>query len=194
VRIVAGEWKGRRIVAPKGMAVRPTPERVREAWMSILQNDLPGARVLDLFAGTGALGLEALSRGAGSADFVENDPRSLRALEANIRALAAGARCTIHRDDAMAFVSRSSPPAARAPLNAARLSPHVAVDAARLSPLVIAFADPPYRQGLASQLASLWLAAPFSTIFGVEHEATETLPDGGDRRRYGDTAITIYRT
>jgi 16S rRNA (guanine966-N2)-methyltransferase len=176
VRIVAGEWKGRRIVAPKGMAVRPTPERVREAWMSILQNDLPCARVLDLFAGTGALGLEALSRGADFVEFVENDPRSLRALEENIRALDAGASCAIHRSDALEFASRG------------------AANAALLSPLVIAFADPPYRQGLASQLASLWLAAPFSTIFGVEHEATETLPDGGDRRRYGDTAITIYRT
>ncbi|MFI5311475.1 MAG: hypothetical protein ACHQQ3_09600, partial [Gemmatimonadales bacterium] len=58
----------------------------------------------------------------------------------------------------------------------------------------ICFADPPYRQGLAGRLATLWLAEPFSTIFGVEHEATETLPGGGDRRRYGDTAITIYRT
>jgi 16S rRNA (guanine966-N2)-methyltransferase len=190
VRIVAGEWKGRRIAAPKGTAVRPTPERVREAWMSILQNDLPRARVLDLFAGTGALGLEALSRGAEFVDFVENDPRSLRTLEENIRALGAGERCTIHRDDALAFVSSSSPPAARAPLNAVRLSPH----AEGLAPLMIAFADPPYRTGLAAKLVSLWLAAPFSAIFGVEHEATETLPEGGDRRRYGDTAITIYRT
>jgi 16S rRNA (guanine966-N2)-methyltransferase len=151
------------------MAVRPTPERVREAWMSILQNDLPLARVLDLFAGTGALGLEALSRGAEFVDFVENDPRSLRALEENIRALDAGERCTIHRADALDFASR-------------------------LAPFAITFADPPYRLGFAAKLASLWLAAPFSAIFGVEHEATETLPEGGDRRRYGDTAITIYRT
>jgi 16S rRNA (guanine966-N2)-methyltransferase len=169
------------------MAVRPTPERVREAWMSILQNDLPGARVLDLFAGTGALGLEALSRGAAFAEFVEHDPRSLRALEENIRALDAGARCTIHRADALEFASgpaqQATPPASRAPVNAARRSA-----------LAIAFADPPYRLGLASKLASLWLAAPFSAIFGVEHEATETLPEGGDRRCYGDTAITIYRT
>jgi 16S rRNA (guanine966-N2)-methyltransferase len=194
VRIVAGEWKGRRIAAPKGMAVRPTPERVREAWMSILQDDLPLARVFDLFAGTGALGLEALSRGAEFVDFVENDPRSLRTLEENIRALDAGERCTIHRSDALDFASRltspGAPHASRLPVNAARLSPN----GAGLSPLVIAFADPPYRLGLAARLASLWLAAPFSTILGVEHEATETLPEGGDRRRYGDTALTIYRT
>ena len=187
MRIVAGEWKGRRIAAPKGTAVRPTPERVREAWMSILQNDLPRARVLDLFAGTGALGLEALSRGAEFVDFVENDPRSLRTLEENICALDAGERCRIHRDDALEFLSRPSPPASRAPVNAARAP----ADAARLSPLVIAFADPPYRTGLAAKLASLWLAAPFSAIFGVEHEATETLPDGGDRRRYGDRKSVV---
>lgn len=171
MRIIAGEWKGRRIAAPKGMAVRPTPERVREAWMSILQNDVPGARVIDLFAGTGALGLEALSRGADFVDFVENDSRSLRTLQENIRALHAEDRCTIHREDAMEFASRP-----------------------RTSHATICVADPPYRAGLAARLAALWLAAPFSTIFGVEHEATETLPDGGDRRRYGDTAITLYRT
>jgi 16S rRNA (guanine966-N2)-methyltransferase len=158
--------------------------------MSILQNDLPGARVLDLCAGTGALGLEALSRGAAFAEFVENDPRSLRVLEENIRALDAGDRCRIHRDEAVGFVSRLPPHASRAPVNAARLTPNVA----GVSPLVIAFADPPYRMGVAAKLVSLWLTVPFSTIFGVEHEATETLPEGGNRRRYGDTAITIYRT
>src|SRR5437764_12710937 len=90
VRIVAGRWRGRRISAPSGSQVRPTLDRVREAWMSILQLDLPNARVLDLYAGSGALGLEALSRGAVSADFVEKNARSLRALEENIAALDAG--------------------------------------------------------------------------------------------------------
>ncbi|MFI5311443.1 MAG: 16S rRNA (guanine(966)-N(2))-methyltransferase RsmD, partial [Gemmatimonadales bacterium] len=144
MRIVAGEWKGRRIEAPKGSAVRPTPERVREAWMSILQNELAGARVLDLFSGTGALGLEALSRGAEHVDFVDDDPRSVRALEQNIASLHAGDRCTIHRTDALRFAAQP-----RAPIPS------------------ICFADPPYRQGLAGRLATLWLAEPFSTIFGV---------------------------
>ena len=151
--------------------------------MSILQMEIPGARVLDLFAGTGALGLEALSRGAERAEFVENDARSVRALRENIRSLGADGRCAVHRADAMAFASRLAsalPGAARA-------------DGA-VAPYTICFADPPYRQGLAAQLASLWLAARFSAIFGVEHASTESLPDGGDRRRYGDTAITIYRT
>src|SRR2546423_3648291 len=95
VRIVAGRWRGRRISAPSGSLVRPTLDRVREAWMSILQLDLPGARVLDLYAGSGALGLEALSRGANWADFVETNPKSLRALGENIAALDAGGLATI---------------------------------------------------------------------------------------------------
>jgi 16S rRNA (guanine966-N2)-methyltransferase len=186
VRIVAGEWKGRRLATAKGTTLRPTPERVREAWMSILQLELPGSRVLDLFAGTGALGLEALSRGAAHADFVENDSRSIRTLLENIRALGATERCTVHRADAAAFASRvmshQSAAAASAP------------EPGTGPPYTICFADPPYRRGLGAELASLWLAAPFSTIFGVEHAFSEPLPDGGDRRRYGDTAITIYRT
>src|SRR5688500_13803804 len=103
MRIVAGRWRGRRITAPPGLQVRPTLDRVREAWMSILQLDLPSARVLDLYAGSGALGLEALSRGATSADFVERDPRSLRALAANIESLDAGGIATVHRKAALAF-------------------------------------------------------------------------------------------
>src|SRR5687768_17336846 len=87
MRIVAGEWRGRRIKAPSGDRVRPTADRVREAWMSIVHGHLPGAAVLDLFAGSGALGLEALSRGASSAVFVEIAPQSLRALGDNIEAL-----------------------------------------------------------------------------------------------------------
>jgi 16S rRNA (guanine966-N2)-methyltransferase len=171
MRIIAGEWKGRALRAPAGRLIRPTPDRVREAWMSIVQLDLPGARVLDLFAGTGALGLEALSRGADHVDFVEHDPRSLRALQGNIDALGAATRCSVHRADALEYLARL-----------------------RTHDDDVAFADPPYRLGLARDVALLWLSAPFSTIFGVEHEATETLPEGGDRRKYGDTAITLYRT
>ena len=187
MRIVAGEWKGRRLATAKGTTLRPTPERVREAWMSILQVELPGSRVLDLFAGTGALGLEALSRGAGHSDFVENDPRSVRTLLQNIHALGAADRCTVHRAEALAFASRlaSSGPTPAAPHDA---------DARSHAPYDICFADPPYRRGLAADLAAIWLAAPFSAIFGVEHASADTVPDGGDRRRYGDTAITIYRT
>jgi len=137
--------------------------------MSIVQPRLPGARVVDLFAGSGALGLEALSRGAASAHFVDVSPASLRALRANVEALGAGPDVVVHRADALRF---------------AAALPAGAYD--------VAFADPPYRLGLASRLAERWLAVPFAELLGVEHEAAETLPAGGATRRYGSTAITFY--
>jgi len=179
MRIIAGEWGGRAIKAPKGREVRPTSDRAREAWMSIVHPVLPGARVLDLFAGTGALGLESLSRGAAWADFVELSPRTISTLSENIAVLGAGSRCAVHRGDAVAF--------------AAKLAAAAATAAPTGHAYDVAFADPPYHRGLAAAVADLWLAAPFATIFGVEHESTTTLPSGGDTRRYGDTAITIYR-
>lgn len=139
--------------------------------MSILQGDLPGARVLDLFAGSGALGLEALSRGARGADFVELGFRSLAALRANIAALDAGDRCTVHRGDAIRFTEKLGT---------------AAYD--------VAFADPPYRLGLAEQVARRWLEVPFARVLGVEHEKDVALPGDGDRRVYGDTVVTIYRS
>src|SRR5580765_1019266 len=101
MRIVGGQFGGRRLVMPKDARVRPTADRVREAWMSILGDALTDARVLDLFAGSGALGLEALSRGADSATFVELNPPSLRALEENIAALGVADRASVHRGDAL---------------------------------------------------------------------------------------------
>ncbi|HWL40699.1 MAG TPA: 16S rRNA (guanine(966)-N(2))-methyltransferase RsmD [Gemmatimonadaceae bacterium] len=171
MRIVAGRWRGRRIGAPAGKDVRPTLDRVREAWMSILGLDLPEARVLDLYAGSGALGLEALSRGATSADFVEKDPRSLRALQENITALDAGSLVRIHRKAALPFAK-----------NLGRLDYDVA------------FADPPYASGEACDLSEQWLEEPFSRILSVEHSATDAMPPGGTTRRYGSTAITFYRS
>ncbi len=149
--------------------MRPTGDRAREAWMSILQPRIPGARVVDLFAGSGALGLEALSRGAASADFVEQSATGLRAIQENGDALGATSRMRVHRADAMRFVKKLSP---------------YAYD--------IAFADPPYRQGFAQALAQCWLREPFARVLSVEHDAHEELPPGGDRRTYGGTAITIY--
>src|SRR4051812_7078892 len=101
MRIVAGRWRGRRIKAPADLSVRPTADRVREAWLSIVGGWLPEARVLDLFAGSGALGLEALSRGAASVDFVELAPRSLKVLRENVRVLEADAEAHVHRADAL---------------------------------------------------------------------------------------------
>ena len=95
IRIIAGDFKGRRLKTPSSDAVRPTGDRVREAWFSILQRPLRGARVLDLFAGSGALGLEALSRGAVSADFVEIHRLALSSLKANITLLKVDDRTVV---------------------------------------------------------------------------------------------------
>jgi 16S rRNA (guanine966-N2)-methyltransferase len=106
MRIVAGAWRGRVLVAPPGSATRPTADRVRQALFDMLMHAewggralIEGAVVLDVFAGTGALGLEALSRGAASASFIENDPAALKALRANVVACKAGDRAEILAHD-----------------------------------------------------------------------------------------------
>ena len=137
--------------------------------MSILQNDLPDAAVLDLFSGSGALGLEALSRGAAHATFVESAAPSLASLQSNIEQLGASEATTVHRMDALRFL--------------ATVGEH-AFD--------VAFADPPYRKGLAAQVAERWREIRFSHILAIEHAAEEPVPAGGDTRRYGDTALTFY--
>jgi len=167
VRIVAGEFGGRRLVMPKDQRVRPTSDRVREAWMSILGASLPGARVLDLYAGSGALGLEALSRGAMSADFVELGAASVKALAANIAALGVADRCEVHKGDAMRFAEGLGPGA-----------------------FDVVFADPPYDHDAAARLVEHFRRAPFARILSVEHRASLALP-GDDTRRYGDTALTF---
>lgn len=154
---------------PDGDLVRPTSDRVREAWMSIVTPHLPGARVLDLFAGSGALGIEALSRGAVSADLVETSPIALAAIDTNVRALGAGADARIHRTDVIRFIEG--------------LDAH-AYD--------LAFADPPYDRGLGAAVAEHWRDTPFADVLGVEHRAFDKLPEGGTTRRYGTTAITFY--
>jgi len=132
--------------------------------MSILADALPGARALDLFAGSGALGLEALSRGAASVDFVDLSPRSLDALRRNVEALGVGELVRVHRGDALRF-------------------------AARLAPL--SFADPPYTiEAAATELVRCFRSTPFARILAVEHAASSD-PGGDQSRRYGDTTITF---
>lgn len=171
MRVVAGQWRGRRLKTPKSDAIRPTADRVKEAWMSIVSPHIPEARVLDLFSGSGALGIEALSRGAASVDFVESAADSLRLIEDNLALVGAGDEAVVHRADAIKFVET--------------LGPH-AYD--------LVFADPPYDKQLATRLAERWLATPFAGILGIEHRRDERLPPGGDARRYGSTVITFYRS
>lgn len=170
MRIIAGEWRGRVIAAPPGRAVRPTRDRVREAWMSIVHPALPGARVADLCCGSGALGLEALSRGATQAEFVDDTPASLAALRRNLERLGAAPRSTVHRADAVRFVSAL---------------PERAFD--------VVFADPPYASDIAVRLARRWLDVPYARILGIEHAAAVEMPPGGETRRYGSSGITFYR-
>ena len=166
-RIIAGEFGGRRLRVPTGARVRPTADRVREAWMSILADRLAGARVLDLFAGSGALGLEALSRGALRVTFVELAAASLAAIQANVAALGVMDRVTLHRGDALRFIEAVEPGA-----------------------FDVALADPPFTLPLAERLAAAFIARPFAKLLAVEHPATVSIP-GGATHRYGDIALTF---
>ena len=166
IRIIAGEFKGRRLKTPAGDKVRPTADRVREAWFSILQRSLRGARVLDLYAGSGALGLEALSRGATTANFVERYRPALASLRANIKLLNVGDRAVVHAEDAFKFAGRLHP-----------------------GQYDLAFADPPYASEQAALLVAIFRVTPFARVFSIEHPADQPIP-GDDTRRYGDTAVT----
>ena len=172
MRIVAGSRKGARLVAPKGLATRPTSDRVREAVFQLLR-PLDGARVLDLFAGSGALGLEALSRGAASATLVESARDALRAIERNVEKLALEGALVV-RADAVRFVVASR---------------------ARYD---VVFVDPPYemveslRMTLARDLPRV--LAPGAAV--VYETAAGDVPDVPLRqrttRRYGSTQVTIF--
>jgi len=178
VRIVAGESRGRRIAAPPGRAVRPTPERVREAVFSSLGDAVRGARALDLFAGSGAMGLEALSRGALSTLFVERSAAAARVVERNIEALGYAGRARLIRGDALAAV--------------ASLSRSGEV-------FDLAFLDPPYAGDLlARALAAIegsGLLAPGAVLVAEHGAGSEIAAPGSLRiersRGYGDTSVTV---
>lgn len=169
MRIVGGKFAGRDLVSPNDSRVRPTAEPVRAALLDALAADLPGARILDLFAGTGALGIEAISRGARSADFVEFRPASLHALKANVAALKLRERTRVFKKDALTFMT--------------------GLEAAAYD---ITFADPPYTSRLVDRVLETWRARRFSRILAVEHDRAHPLPGGKYRKVFDETAITIY--
>jgi len=150
--------------------VRPTAEPVRVAVLDVLAADLPNARVLDLFAGTGALGLEALSRGARSCDFVEFRPASLHALRANVAALKLRERTRIFKKDAVQFAR-----------------------ALGKDSYGIAFVDPPYESRQLDLVIASWTATGFAGILVVEHARGHEIPPGAWRRSFEDTTVTVYR-
>src|SRR5438093_490869 len=113
MRVIAGLQKGRRLVGPKGPGLRPTADRVKEALFAILGPRIDGARFLDLYAGTGAIGIEALSRGARWVTFVESDPTALRVLRANLKMCGMGASADIQACRAGVFLRRREPPGLR---------------------------------------------------------------------------------
>ena len=171
MRIIAGRWRSRLIKAPKGLDVRPTTDKVREAWMSAMGSSLANARVLDLFAGSGALGLEALSRGAASVVFVERAKDSMRSLKENIDTLDAAEVCTVIRADVLTYLKRLGP-----------------------DEFDLVVADPPYGDGQAALVAERYLSEPFASQLWLEHRTGDEMPQAEDRRQrfYGDTTLSTY--
>ena len=182
MRVVGGRLKGRALITPSSRAIRPTSERLRESIFDILEHRfagrIEGARVVDLFAGTGALAIEALSRGARFALFVDNGAEARALLRANVEALALGGVTRIWRADATKL---GAAPAG--------------------GPFALAFLDPPYGQGLAGPaLASLieggWLEPDALCVVEEAAKAAIAAPTGlapVDERVYGDTKIAIFQ-
>jgi 16S rRNA (guanine966-N2)-methyltransferase len=177
VRIVGGSLGGRVLRAPGGAATRPTSEKVREAVFNII-GPVDGDRVLDLFAGSGALGIEALSRGAAHATFVDAARPAVSAIRDNLRELDLGDRASVVSGDAVATAARHQP----------------------AGPWRLVFVDPPYRSDLATRAV---LALPCERLAAgavvvIEHDRRNAPPDAlgsllrTDHRRYGDTLISFY--
>ena len=170
MRIVGGKYKDRDLTSPSDFRVRPTAEKVRATLLDQLKPDLDGARVLDLFAGTGALGLEAISRGAKQCDFVETRPSSLHALRANIGLLRVAAKCRVYKKDAVQFAEM---------LTEQRWD--------------IAFADPPYNSRMLDRVIAAWQQAKFAKVLAVEFAVGQDHPAPDYRHTIEDTSIAIYR-
>ena len=170
MRIVGGKYAGRDLTSPADFRVRPTAEHVRAGILDAIAADVKGARVLDLFAGTGALGLEAMSRGARRCDFVESRPTSLRALKSNVTALRMKDQTRVFRWDALPFVAGCEPDA-----------------------YDLAFVDPPYNSRMLDRVLDTWRAIGFASTLVAEHARTHELPMGARRLDFGETLVTIYR-
>ncbi len=161
--------------APPGADTRPTSEKVREAIFNILP-DVEGMQVLDLFAGSGALGLEALSRGAAHATFVDQGKAALTAVRGNLRELGLESRATVLSGDAVALAARHVP----------------------ASPWGLVFIDPPYRSDLAVRSATALSHLADDAVIVIEHDRRNAPPDEvgsllrTDQRRYGDTMVSFY--
>jgi 16S rRNA (guanine(966)-N(2))-methyltransferase RsmD len=176
VRIVAGTARGRRLAAPGGDGTRPTSDKVRGAIFNVLGQFFDGGRVLDLYAGTGALALEALSRGFAEATCVDASASAVEAIQRNAEACGLGGKVTVVR---------------RRVLDALRALPPGTFD--------LAFVDPPYAEGPGAALGALGRVLRPGASVVAEHDRRSPPPDRigelalQDRRAYGDTGISIYR-
>ncbi len=178
MRIIAGSKRGAMLAAPKGRNTRPTLDRVKESLFGILQFEIPGAVVLDLFAGSGALGLEALSRGASLAVFCDHDRQSLAVVRQNIEKLGFSANCVVYAFDYQAALQTAA--AAGYVFN-------------------VVFLDPPYASGYALRAMEAILTHGLLQKDGVvviEHDPKDAVAYDGfraDTRQYGDVALTLLR-
>jgi 16S rRNA (guanine966-N2)-methyltransferase len=174
MRILKGKHAGRHLTSPGG-DIRPTAEDVRDRVLGLVEKDLEGGRVLDLFAGSGALGLEALSRGAKYVDFVENGAAALHALKANVAALRETKKCRIFKKDALPWIRE---------LEAGRYQ--------------VAFADPPYGSAKLDRVIERWMEVPFADVLVLEHDKDHVIDPKAARRgkRYdleGPTRVSVLR-
>jgi 16S rRNA (guanine966-N2)-methyltransferase len=174
-RITSGELKGRILRYPEGQRFRPTMDKVKEAIFSMLGKEIIDARVLDLYAAAGGLGLEALSRGARQAVFVEQNPQAVRALEANVKALGVTDRAIVVRQDVRVYLKQSK-----------FFATHV-------------FCDPPYSSSLAEETLRLLVRNPGlskETVIVLEHASDQkiNIPAGlerCDQHKYGETTLSF---
>ena len=182
MRLTGGQDRGRRLIAPRGARTRPTASRVREALFNILGP--PAGPVLDLYAGTGALGMEALSRGAPRAVFVERDPAALSALRRNLREMRMEDRADVLAADVRAALRR------------------LATESERTGPYSWVFLDPPYvreTEGLLGELCGLGILSSCAVVV-VEHDRRHRPAERigclflTDRRTYGDTELSFFRS
>lgn len=181
MRVIAGSLRGRALITPPGMRTRPTTARVRRSLFDMLAPVLPGAACLDLFAGSGALGIEALSRGAGGCWFVERDRQALRVLEANLERLGLKERSRVVAGDVLQVLGR--------------------VLVAHGRPFDLVLADPPYGQDLAGRI--LEMAGSLRLVgrggyFVIQHGSREELPERVPNLAlfrcsdFGETLVSVY--
>jgi 16S rRNA (guanine966-N2)-methyltransferase len=179
MRVIAGKFKGRRLLCPSGVRVRPTADAAKESIFNLLGDRVGGARALDVFAGVGALGIEALSRGALSVDFIERDAAALKYLAKNLESVGVADETGVLRGDALVWMKKLH---------------------AMSRVYDVAFVDPPYGRGLIGRALAGELERPLlreGAVMVVRHHAKEPVAPPGSRygveseRRFGDTIVTL---